>query len=193
MNTKKTLLLFLSNFIIICFPIFILFVMGPSEIFFGNYKEFGFVYQEFGWKFLIFAFLISFIFMLLISFFPDKLRKYILSVFWGIGIAGYIQTMFLNRHLEQIGVRAEAYTASPSKIIVNWIIWTTIILGALLFAQFQQNIFKKVMLTSSLIILGMQCVGYISLFLSADKSAFTYYSDKDELILDGSKQFTGRE
>ena len=106
MNTKKTLLLFLSNFIIICFPIFILFVMGPSEIFFGNYKEFGFVYQEFGWKFLIFAFLISFIFMLLISFFPDKLRKYILSVFWGIGIAGYIQTMFLNRHLEQIGVRA---------------------------------------------------------------------------------------
>ena len=110
MNTKKTLLLFLSNFIIICFPIFILFVMGPSEIFFGNYKEFGFVYQEFGWKFLIFAFLISFIFMLLISFFPDKLRKYILSVFWGIGIAGYIQTMFLNRHLEQIGVRAEAFT-----------------------------------------------------------------------------------
>ena len=79
--------------------------MGPSEIFFGNYKEFGFVYQEFGWKFLIFAFLISFIFMLLISFFPDKLRKYILSVFWGIGIAGYIQTMFLNRHLEQIGDR----------------------------------------------------------------------------------------
>ena len=64
MNAKKTLLLFLSNFIIICFPIFILFVMGPSEIFFGNYKEFGFVYQEFGWKFLIFAFLISFIFNL---------------------------------------------------------------------------------------------------------------------------------
>ena len=63
--------------------------------------------------------------------------------FLGIGIAGYIQTMFLNRHLEQIGVRAEAYTASPSKIIVNWIIWTTIILGALLFAKFQQNIFKK--------------------------------------------------
>lgn len=139
---------------------------------------------------MIFAFLISFIFTLVISFFPDKLGKYILSVFWGIGIAGYIQTMFLNRHLEQMGVRAEAYTASPSKIIVNSIIWTTIILGALLFAKFQQNIFKKVMLTSSLIILGMQCVGYISLFPSADKSAFTYYSDKDELILDGSKQFT---
>lgn len=190
MAKKNVFLHFLSNYIVVLLLFFTLFVMGPSEIFFGNYKEFGFVYQEFGWKFLIFAFLISFIFTLVISFFPDKLGKYILSVFWGIGIAGYIQTMFLNRHLEQMGVRAEAYTASPSKIIVNSIIWTTIILGALLFAKFQQNIFKKVMLTSSLIILGMQCVGYISLFPSADKSAFTYYSDKDELILDGSKQFT---
>ena len=62
--------------------------------------------------------------------------------------------------------------------------------GSVAVRKVQQNIFKKVMLTSSLIILGMQCVGYISLFLSADKSAFTYYSDKDELILDGSKQFT---
>ena len=141
MAKKNVFLHFLSNYIVVLLLFFTLFVMGPSEIFFGNYKEFGFVYQEFGWKFLIFAFLISFIFTLVISFFPDKLGKYILSVFWGIGIAGYIQTMFLNRHLEQMGARAEAYTASPSKIIVNSIIWATIIFGALLFAKFQQNIF----------------------------------------------------
>ena len=152
MAKKNVFLHFLSNYIVVLLLFFTLFVMGPSEIFFGNYKEFGFVYQEFGWKFLIFAFLISFIFTLVISFFPDKLRKYILSVFWGIGIAGYIQTMFLNRHLEQIGVRAEAYTASPSKIIVNWIIWTTIILGALLFAKFQQNIFKKATYFSEIVL-----------------------------------------
>ena len=127
MAKKNVFLHFLSNYIVVLLLFFTLFVMGPSEIFFGNYKEFGFVYQEFGWKFLIFAFLISFIFTLVISFFPDKLGKYILSVFWGIGIAGYIQTMFLNRHLEQMGARAEAYTASPSKIIVNSIIWATII------------------------------------------------------------------
>ena len=28
-------------------------------LYFGNYKELGFTYQEFGWKFLIFSFLIS--------------------------------------------------------------------------------------------------------------------------------------
>lgn len=82
MAKKNVFLHFLSNYIVVLLLFFTLFVMGPSEIFFGNYKEFGFVYQEFGWKFLIFAFLISFIFTLVISFFPDKLGKYILSVFW---------------------------------------------------------------------------------------------------------------
>lgn len=62
--------------------------------------------------------------------------------------------------------------------------------GSFAVCKISTEYLQKVMLTSSLIILGMQCVGYISLFLSADKSAFTYYSDKDELILDGSKQFT---
>ena len=62
MAKKNVFLHFLSNYIVVLLLFFTLFVMGPSEIFFGNYKEFGFVYQEFGWKFLIFAFLISFIF-----------------------------------------------------------------------------------------------------------------------------------
>lgn len=62
--------------------------------------------------------------------------------------------------------------------------------GSFAVCKISTEYLQKVMLTSSLIILGMQCVGYISLFPSADKSAFTYYSDKDELILDGSKQFT---
>ena len=64
MAKKNVFLHFLSNYIVVLLLFFTLFVMGPSEIFFGNYKEFGFVYQEFGWKFLIFAFLISFIFKL---------------------------------------------------------------------------------------------------------------------------------
>lgn len=53
MAKKNVFLHFLSNYIVVLLLFFTLFVMGPSEIFFGNYKEFGFVYQEFGWKFLI--------------------------------------------------------------------------------------------------------------------------------------------
>ena len=58
MSKRISILHFLSNYIIVLLPIFTLCVMGPTEIYFGNYKELGFTYQEFGWKFLFFSFLI---------------------------------------------------------------------------------------------------------------------------------------
>ena len=57
MSKRISILHFLSNYIIVLLPIFTLCVMGPTEIYFGNYKELGFTYQEFGWKFLFFSFL----------------------------------------------------------------------------------------------------------------------------------------
>ena len=59
MSKRISILHFLSNYIIVLLPIFTLCVMGPTEIYFGNYKELGFTYQEFGWKFLFFSFLIT--------------------------------------------------------------------------------------------------------------------------------------
>ena len=56
MSKRISILHFLSNYIIVLLPIFTLCVMGPTEIYFGNYKELGFTYQEFGWKFLFFSF-----------------------------------------------------------------------------------------------------------------------------------------
>ena len=88
MSKRISILHFLSNYIIVLLPIFTLCVMGPTEIYFGNYKELGFTYQEFVWKFLIFSFLITTLLTLILSFLPDKIQKYFLSVIYWIGIAG---------------------------------------------------------------------------------------------------------
>lgn len=56
MSKRISILHFLSNYIIVLLPIFTLCVMGPTEIYFGNYKELGFTYQEFGRKFFFFHF-----------------------------------------------------------------------------------------------------------------------------------------
>ena len=76
MSKRISILHFLSNYIIVLLPIFTLCVMGPTEIYFGNYKELGFTYQEFGWKFLFFSFLITTLLTLILSFLPDKIQKY---------------------------------------------------------------------------------------------------------------------
>ena len=46
MSKRISILHFLSNYIIVLLPIFTLCVMGPTEIYFGNYKELGFTRSE---------------------------------------------------------------------------------------------------------------------------------------------------
>ena len=38
---------YLFTLLIVFLPLFMFGVFGPSEIFFGNYSEFGFIYREF--------------------------------------------------------------------------------------------------------------------------------------------------
>lgn len=177
------------NLLILFLPLFMLGIMGPSEVFFGNYNELGFIYQEFGWKFFAVFSLCAFAGALIVSVLPPKVQNYILAVIYGISVAGYIQTMFLNKHLAQMGESANAYSASLPKMLVNTALWIFIIAAALFLAARAKKIYRKILLLSGSILLGMQAIGYISLFITADESAFTYPSD-EQLCLDGSDQFT---
>ena len=110
---------YLFTLLIVFLPLFMFGVFGPSEIFFGNYSEFGFIYREFGWKFLGISVVLALFIALILQIVPKFPRTLILSVLWGFTIAGYIQTMFLNKNLDQIGVSAEGYTANATRVILN--------------------------------------------------------------------------
>ena len=186
MSKRISILHFLSNYIIVLLPIFTLCVMGPTEIYFGNYKELGFTYQEFGWKFLIFSFLITTLLTLILSFLPDKIQKYFLSVIYWIGIAGYLQTMFLNKQLDLMGVSAESYSATRMKTVLNACLWFVLLVLILFFTMYPKTKMHKILSITSGIIFGMQLVGFLSLFPTADEAAFSYPTE--ELCLDGSEQ-----
>ena len=188
MSKRISILHFLSNYIIVLLPIFTLCVMGPTEIYFGNYKELGFTYQEFGWKFLFFSFLITTLLTLILSFLPDKIQKYFLSVIYWIGIAGYLQTMFLNKQLDLMGVSAESYSATRMKTVLNACLWFVLLVLILFFTMYPKTKMHKILSITSGIIFGMQLVGFLSLFPTADEAAFSYPTE--ELCLDGSEQYT---
>ena len=103
--------------------IFMIGIFGPSEVFFGNYTELGVVYGEFGWLFFVVGFTISIIIAFVLVFFPEIIRKIILAVVWGLSIAGYIQVMFLNKGIDQIGVTAEGYIPDADRVIKNAVFW----------------------------------------------------------------------
>lgn len=188
MNKRASILHFLSNFIIVLLPIFTLCVMGPSEIYFGNYKELGFIYQEFGWKFLFFSLLVTTLLTLVLSLLPAKIQKYFFAIIYWVGIAGYLQTMFLNKQLDLMGASAISYSGTRMKTIFNALFWLILLVVIIFFTTYSKTKAHKILTITSGIILGMQLVGFLSLFPSSDKAAFSYPTE--ELCLDGSEQYT---
>ena len=134
---------FLKNYfftlLIVFLPLFMFGVFGPSEIFFGNYAEFGFIYGEFGWKFLGISVVLALFIALILQIVPKFPRTLILSVLWGFTITGYIQTMFLNKNLDQIGVSAEGYTANATRVILNALFWLFILAASVLICIFKRE------------------------------------------------------
>lgn len=163
-------------------------IFGPSEIFFGNYKELGFIYQEFGWKFCAAGVIIAVIISGIVSCMPEKLYKGVLALVTAVITAGYIQTMFLNRGLDQLGVTAEGYNPEKVEAIKNAGIWFLIIVIMMVIAYCGRCNYKKIFGIISGYLLLIQMVGFATLFINADEEAFAY--PKAEIGLDMSEQLT---
>lgn len=168
--------------------IFMIGIFGPSEVFFGNYTELGVVYGEFGWLFLGVGFTISIIIAFVLSFFPEMIRKIILAVVWGLSIAGYIQVMFLNKGIDQIGVTAEGYIPDADRVIKNVVFWGAVIAITFVITFVYKKKWSKVIQLTTTVLLLVQLVAYGSLFLTTDDGAFHYA--ENELCLDMEQQFT---
>ena len=104
---KKKLVTFGISYCIVFLNVFMTIIFGPAEIFMGNYKDFGVIYSEFGWTFLIGGIIGSIVIAAIIALLPEVLRIIILSIGFGVGVACYIQGMFLNKGLDMLGATAE--------------------------------------------------------------------------------------
>lgn len=168
--------------------IFMIGIFGPSEVFFGNYTELGVVYGEFGWLFFGVGFTISIVIAFVLAFFPEMIRKIILAVVWGLSIAGYIQVMFLNKGIDQIGVTAEGYIPDADRVIKNVVFWGAVIAITFVITFVYKKKWSKVIQLTTTVLLLVQLVAYGSLFLTTDDGAFHYA--ENELCLDMEQQFT---
>ena len=127
MKTKEMLKKYMLALLVIFTLAFMGLIFGPTEIFFGNYKELEFVYQEFGGLFIGAAVVITVIVSLIVSMLPEKLYKGVLTFVTGVIVAAYAQSMFLNKGLEQMGVTAEGYDPTKSVSIKNALVWFAIV------------------------------------------------------------------
>lgn len=178
----------LITFIIVYLPIFSFVIFAPAEIFFGNYKAFGVIFDEFGWIFLKCGTLLALLLTLLVLFLPNIIQKIILSVLWIFSLCGYVQTMFLNKNLDQIGATLDGYIPSTETVVKNFLIWGTISLVCVVILIISKKNWKTPIFLTSLILVATQAVAYSTLFISAPIESTEYVAS--EYYLSGEKQYT---
>ena len=118
-------------FFIIYLPIFSFGIFAPTEIFFANYKDFGVIFDEFGQLFLKQGTLLALGLTFVTLFLPKIVQKIWLFLIWVISLGGYVQTMFLNKNLDEIGATTDGYIPETSVVVKNFAIWGVIIAIAL--------------------------------------------------------------
>ncbi len=111
---------------------------------------------------------------LVIGFLPDKVHGVLVSVVFGISLAGWIQVMFLNKNLDLLGVNPEGYKAQAGRGIWNLILWIAMIAAIAVLSFWKRDIWKKLLCFSSAFLLCIQLVALVSLWVSAKEEAYRY-------------------
>lgn len=175
-------------FFILYLPIFSFGIFGPTELFFANYKTFGVIFAEFGWRFLTYGSLFAGILTVLFLFLPHLLQKILLCTIWIFSLCGYVQTMFLNTNLNQIGATLDGYIPSTQTILKNFMIWGAILLLCCAILISSRRNWKKPVFLTSFVLLATQAVAYSTLILSAPEDSVEYIAS--EYYLSGEEQYT---
>lgn len=178
----------LELFVSIYLPLFSFGIFAPSEIFFANLADFGVIFSEFGWKFLGWGTGIALLLTLIMFFIPTILQKILLGILWIVSVGGYIQTMFLNKGIDQIGATTDGYIPTSGEIIKSAVVWGIVVVAGIILIAVNKKKWIHIIALTSLILLATQAVAYVSLFVSADESAFKY--SQGEVTLDSAEQYT---
>lgn len=167
---KKIGMAFLVSFLLT----FMLLIFGPAEIFFANVPEFDFVYGEFGGRLAVIALGGAVILSGVLAVMPDKLYRVFLSVVFAVTAAGYLQVMFLNKHLDLLGVNPEGYQAEKGQAIGSLLIWLVVIALVAALAFWKKDIWRKAVTYLSAFLLCIQLVAFVSLLATAKEDAYEY-------------------
>ena len=153
---------------IVLLPIVSYGILGPLEIYFGNQQEFEFQYTDFLGYFLVICVIIWLLVSALIAALPERVGNVIGSLILGIGVASYLQNMFLNVKLSELDGSPLDWEALKSYTFINWVIWVFIILAFLCIELSKKKYWNTISMVVSGFLCGIQLVAVAFLLITAD-------------------------
>lgn len=181
---KKYLNKVLISACVLLLPVISYLILGPLEVFFGNAKDFAFSYSDFLGVFLMAAAIVLVAGGLLLAVLPQKINGLFLSVILGVGVASYIQNMFMNIKLSENDGSPMDWSTLGNFPIVNLLIWI-LVLAAILVLYLKIKDKALLLCGISGFLSLIQLVAVVSLFLMSSPPAV----EANELHMHGDKQF----
>lgn len=163
---KKLVIAALVNFAFV----FSVFIFIPYETFFGNIEEFSFTFSEFWCPIALLGLALFAVLLILELLFKGKLFDIIVSLVFGITLACYAQSMFLNGMMKTLDGSSDSW--SSSQVIFNLIIWIFIAIAPAILTIFSKSLWGTVCKFGSVVIAGMQIVALVSVILTTPQASF---------------------
>ncbi len=176
--------------IILSFPIILIFLVGPLEIFTGNINEFNYGIETVFFTFLCLSIVVLCVGVLFISVIPQKINRLICYIIFFISFISYLQNIFLNKYLySRDGSRMNWASISEytQKANIIWIISIVIFVGILLIfisKKKEEKIYYFIK-SISLFLIILQIVAIISMVGTGVKN----HKDVSHKILSGNEQY----
>ena len=155
------------SILIVLLPIVSYLLLGPLEIYFGNKKDFQFAYRDFFWPFLLLAIAALIVISLVISLLPEKINRFLGALILGVGIASYIQNMFMNIKLSEANGAPMNWAELGSFPFINGIVYCAIIVVIVVLSFAVKKHWDAIAMGGGAFLSAIQLVAIVSLLVTA--------------------------
>lgn len=186
---SKTGKIVIDNFLILLFPLVMIFLVGPFEIYAGNEAEFIFGAKDFFWNFclvVVVFLIIGTTILTAINLKSEKASLVISSLIFTFSCLFYIQNMFMNSRIFNVDGSKVDWESIKPDIISNTVIWIGLIIIFMDLLLTTKKDSKRIMVVVSSFITVTLLITVISLLFSTE-----YNSDlSNQFVLTADEQYT---
>ena len=170
-SSRSFLTILLCNLFLVLTTVF----FSPMEVILANVGEFYFPFANVWWFQLLVSLGGALVLTLLFWLLPGRLGLAAAGLSLGVGLAAYVQQLFLNGHM--VSLTGERFDIDAAGIRLNLILWCAVVLVVFLAVVLLSRKFRKpaelAMRVVSLALVVMQAVGLFGSYQSADFKAST--------------------
>ncbi len=142
-------------------------VFIPYETYLGNAKEFVFGFSSFWWIVALEGLLYALILLFVQTALPKKLSNMLTGLVFGVTVASYVQSMFLNGSMGLMN-GSEA-TWKTSTLVINALIWFAIAIIPAILTLFGFKFLKPVAVIGCVLVVGMQSTALVSMLVTVEQ------------------------